>query len=51
MPITTDTLRALEARVKAVVQELEAIVAQAKAEEETTARGLYPEPRGLTRKA
>ncbi len=50
MPVTTDTLRALKARVDAVVQELEAVIAQVKAEEETSARGQYPEPRVLTRK-
>jgi hypothetical protein len=51
MPITTDKLRALGARLNALVQEYQALVAEAKAEEETSARGLYPEPRALTRKA
>lgn len=51
MPITSDTLRALGSRLDAVVQEFQALVAQQKAEEESSARGNYPEPRALTRKA
>jgi len=50
VPITSDTLRALAAKIDAVVQEFQAIAAQVKAEEESTGRGLYPEPRSLTRK-
>jgi hypothetical protein len=50
VPITLDTLRALGARLDALVQEFQALVAQQKAEEETSARGQYPEPRILSRK-
>lgn len=49
MPITTDQLRALGARLDAAVQEYQALVAQVRAEEETSARSQYPEPRALTR--
>lgn len=50
MPITTDTLRALQAKMRAAQEELEALIAQQKAEEESSGRGLFPEPRILTRK-
>lgn len=49
MPITSDTLRGLGAKLDALVAEYKALVAQQKAEEESSARGLYPEPRTLTR--
>lgn len=50
MPITLDTLRGLGARLDALVQEYQALVAQQRAEEETTGRARFPEPRILTRK-